>query len=138
TALYDAIYLAGQEKLASEVGRKAMIILTDGVDEGSRVKLREAIEAAQKADAICYVLLIFDRGFQPPGDREMRQLSEETGGRMIEVGDRQDKLKDAFDQIANELRSQYSIGYTPTNAKHDGTFRKLEIKAKAARVQARK
>ena len=68
----------------------------------------------------------------------MRQLSEETGGRMIEVGDRQDKLKDAFDQIANELRSQYSIGYTPTNAKRDGTFRKLEIRAKAGRVQARK
>ncbi len=138
TALYDAVYLAGEEKLAPEVGRKAMIILTDGVDEGSKLKLREAIEAAQKADAICYVLLIFDRGFQPPGDREMRQLTEETGGRMIDVGNQQNKLKEAFDQIANELRSQYSIGYNPTNAKRDGTFRKIEIRTKAGKVQARK
>ena len=141
TLLYDAIYLAGEEKLSREVGRKAMIILTDGEDQGSKLKIDQAIEAAQKSDAICYVLLIADRGFYGGGyfgDREMKKLTEETGGRMIEVGNRQDKLKEAFDQIANELRSQYSIGYSPTNAKRDGTFRKIDIRTKAGRIQARK
>lgn len=141
TALYDAIYLAGREKLASEVGRKAMIILTDGEDVGSKVKIQEAIEAAQKADSICYVLLIADRGFYGGGfggDGRMKKLTEETGGRMIEVGNDQRKLKEAFEQIGNELRSQYSVGYTPTNSKHDGSYRKVEIRAKDAKIQARK
>lgn len=142
TALYDAIYLAGREKLAREVGRKAMIILTDGQDYGSKVRIQEAIEAAQKADAICYVLLIADRGFNGAngyfGDGNMRKVTEETGGRMIEVGNDQKRLKEAFDQISSELRSQYSIGYTPSNSKHDGTYRKIEIKAKNAKIQARK
>jgi hypothetical protein len=63
TALYDAVYLASHDEFSHEVGRKAMILLTDGEDEGSRLKIKDAIEAAQKADAICYVLLIADRGF---------------------------------------------------------------------------
>ena len=63
TALYDAVYLASHDELGHEVGRKAMVLLTDGQDEGSRLKIKDAIEAAQKADAICYVLLIADRGF---------------------------------------------------------------------------
>ncbi|MGA7289341.1 MAG: VWA domain-containing protein, partial [Terriglobales bacterium] len=63
TALYDAVYLASHDEFSHEVGRKAMILLTDGEDEGSRLKIKDAVEAAQKADAICYVLLIADRGF---------------------------------------------------------------------------
>ena len=140
TLLYDAIYLAADEKLKHEVGRKAVIVLTDGEDEGSRLKIKDAIEAAQKADTICYVLLIADRGgmYHGFGGGEMRKLTEETGGRMIEVGNDQRKLQEAFDQITNELRSQYSIGYTPTNNLHDGRFRQIEIKTKAGKVQARK
>jgi VWFA-related protein len=142
TALYDAIYLAGREKLSREVGRKAMIIFTDGEDYGSRVKIQEAIEAAQKADAICYVLLIADSGFYGSsgysGAGNVKRIAEETGGRVIDVGNNQKKLKEAFDQISSELRSQYSIGYTPTNSKRDGTYRKIEIKAKDAKTQARK
>jgi VWFA-related protein len=142
TALYDAIYLAGREKLSREVGRKAMIILTDGEDYGSRVKIQEAIEAAQKADAICYVLLIADNGFYASGGYSgagnVKRIAEETGGRVIDVGNNQKKLKEAFDQISNELRSQYSVGYTPTNGKKDGGYRKIEIKAKDAKIQARK
>jgi VWFA-related protein len=133
TLLYDAIWLGAREKLASEVGRKAMIILTDGEDQGSRETIKNAIEAAQKSDAIVYVILIADRGFYGGlygGDREMKKLSVETGGRVIEVGNNEKKLKQAFDQISAELRSQYSIGYTPTNAKLDGTFRKVEIRTK--------
>ncbi len=142
TLLYDAIFLAADEKLRHEAGRKAMIILTDGVDQGSQETINEAIEAAQKADSICYVILIADRGFYGMGgfggDREMKKLSEETGGRLIEVGNRPEKLRDAFTQIANELRSQYSLGFSPLNSARDGSFRKLEIKAKQGKVQARK
>jgi len=143
TLLYDGIYLAANEKLAQEVGRKAMIILTDGEDQGSQMKIKDAIEAAQKSDSMVYVILIADRGFYGmggySGDREMKKLCEETGGRVIPVGNKQDKLKQAFDQIANELRSQYSIGYTPTNAKRDGSFRHVQVKTKDGnyRVQAR-
>jgi VWFA-related protein len=146
TALYDAVYLASHDEFSHEVGRKAMILLTDGQDEGSRLKIKDAIEAAQKADAICYVLLIADRGFYGfgggfgyNGDSEMKKLTQETGGRVIEVGNKIEKLRQAFDQISQELRSQYNIGYTPTNAVRDGSFRKVEIKNKQGdyKVQAR-
>jgi VWFA-related protein len=145
TALYDAVYLASHDEFSHEVGRKAMVLLTDGEDEGSRLKIKDAIEAAQKADAICYVLLIADRGFYGmggmgySGDSEMKKLTEETGGRMINVGNKIDKLRDAFNQISEELRSQYNIGYVPTNAARDGSFRKVEIKPKKGdyKVQAR-
>jgi VWFA-related protein len=143
THLYDAVYLAAKDRLSSEVGRKAMIILTDGEDEGSRTKPREAIEVAQKADAMVYVLLIADRGlhgmYQGFGSGEMKKLAEETGGRVIEVGNKMEKLKQAFDQISAELRSQYNIGYTPTNTAHDGSYRKIEVRSKEGyRVQARR
>ena len=141
TLLYDAIYLASHDELAQQVGRKAMIILTDGEDVGSRLRIQDAIEAAQKSDSIVYVLLIADRGFYGGGfyhgDSEMKKLSRETGGRVIEVGNKFDKLRDAFDQIALELRSQYSVGYTPTNLAHDGSFRKVEVRAKDYKIQAR-
>jgi VWFA-related protein len=140
THLYDAVYLAAKDRLASEVGRKAMIVLTDGEDEGSKLRPREAMEAAQKADAMVYVLLIADRGmYQGFGAGEMKKLAEETGGRVIEVGNKFEKLRQAFDQISAELRSQYNLGYTPTNAKHDGSYRKIELKNKQGyRVQARR
>ena len=142
TLLYDAVYLSAHDMLAKEVGRKAMILLTDGQDEGSRLKIQDAIEAAQKADAIIYVLLCADRGFYGGfgygGEGDMKKLTEQTGGRVINVGNKFDKLKEAFDQIASELRSQYNIGYTPTNTKQDGSFRKLEIKSKQNyKIQAR-
>jgi VWFA-related protein len=141
TLLYDAIYLASHDQLAREVGRKAMIILTDGEDQGSQLRVRDAIEAAQKSDSICYVLLIADRGFYGggySGDSEMKKLAGETGGRLIEVGNKFDKLKEAFDQIARELRSQYNIGYTPINSARDGTFRKVEVRSKNGyKIQAR-
>jgi VWFA-related protein len=143
TALYDAVYLASHDEFAHEVGRKAMILLTDGEDQGSRLKIKDAIEAAQKADAICYVLLIADRGFYGfggySGDSDMKKLTQETGGRVIEVGNKIDKLRQAFDQISAELRSQYNVGYVPTNTIRDGSFRKVQIKPKQPdlKVQAR-
>jgi VWFA-related protein len=144
TVLYDAVYLSANDMLAKEVGRKAMILLTDGEDEGSRLKIKDAIESAQRADAIVYVLLCADRGYYGSfrlgysGEGEMRKLTEATGGRVINVGNQFDKLREAFDQVAAELRSQYSIGYTSTNTKFDGSYRKLEIKNKQSyKIQAR-
>jgi len=144
TVLYDAVYLSAHDMLAKEVGRKAMILLTDGEDEGSQLKIKDAIEASQKADSIVYVLLCADRGLYSSmgmgysGEGEMRKLTEATGGRVINVGNKFDKLREAFDQIAAELRSQYNIGYTPTNTKLDGGYRKLEIKNKQNyKIQAR-
>jgi VWFA-related protein len=144
TLLYDAVYLAGHDMLAKETGRKAMILLTDGEDQGSQLKVKDAIEASQKSDAIVYVLLCADRGFYGSagmgyyGEGEMKKLTEQTGGRLINVGNNFQKLKDAFDQIANELRSQYNIGYTPDNTKLDGSYRKIEIKNKQGyKIQAR-
>jgi len=136
TLLYDGIFLASDEMLSKQVGRKAIVVMTDGVDQGSHEKLKDSIEAAQKADTICYVLLISDPRYgSDPHD--MSQLAEQTGGRMITVNN-PNKLGDAFRQISNELRSQYSIGYSPSDPRHDGSFRKIEIKAKDLKVQARK
>ena len=139
TLLYDAVYLAAYDELSHEVGRKAMILLTDGEDQGSRVKIREAIEYAHKADVICYVLLVADRGATLGfGDSVMHKLTEETGGRTVEVGSNPKKLHDSLDEIAKELRNQYNIGFVSTT-KADGSFRKLEIKTKEGlKVQARK
>jgi VWFA-related protein len=142
TLLYDAVYLAAHDELSHEVGRKAMILLTDGEDQGSQLRVRDAIEAAQKSDSICYVLMIADRGFYGgfgySGDSEMKKLANETGGRVIDVGNKMDKLKEAFDQIAKELRSQYNIGYTSTNTNQDGAFRKIELHSKQAyKIQTR-
>lgn len=143
TILYDAVYLAADEKLKREVGRKAIVLITDGVDMGSRYKLRDALEAAQKSDAIIYSIYYVDYraygGFGSPGDGDLKKMSEETGGRLFRV-DRRYTLDMIFDEINRELRSQYSIGYSPSNPSKDGTFRKLEIKPKNKdlKVQARK
>jgi VWFA-related protein len=146
TVLYDAVYLGATDRLQKEVGRKAMVLITDGVDQGSRLKKEAAIEAAQKADSIIYGIYYVDRaayfghgfGFGV-SDGPLRQMSEETGGRLLRV-DGKHTLNDIFNQIQEEMRSQYSIGFTSTNPRKDGSFRRLEIKTKdkAQKVQARK
>ena len=144
TLLYDAIYLAANEKLNQESGRKAMIILTDGDDQGSRIKIGEAMAAAQKSNAMIYVILIADTGFYGGwgynGYSAAKRLSEETGGRLINVGNNGKKLQEAFAQIEDELRTQYAATYTPTNAKMDGTFRHLSLQCQGdgLKVQTRK
>jgi VWFA-related protein len=148
TLLYDAVYLAAHDKLHQEAGRKVLIILTDGGDQGSQETLKSSIEAAQKSNTIVYVILIADRGFYgggfginlaDTGAADMDRLARETGGRVINVGNNGKKLEDAFDQIQDELRTQYLASYTPTNLKVDGTFRTLNISCqKGQKVQARK
>lgn len=144
TLLYDAVYLATHDKLHDEAGRKVIVMLTDGGDQGSNTKLKEAIESAQKANAIIYVILISDQGFMgqymgfnPTSD--MDRLARETGGRVINIGHNAKKLDEAFAQISDELRTQYLVSYTPKNAELDGKFRNISISCgKDVKVQARK
>ncbi len=146
TLLYDAVDEVSNHKIRSETGRKALILLTDGEDEGSETKPRDAIAAAENANAIIYVILIADRGFYGgwgyTGDMQMRALTEATGGRVINVGNNGKKLEDAFDQIEQELRTQYVAQYIPQNKTMDGRFRKVDIFCKDQdgdlKVQARK
>lgn len=126
TDFYDAVYLAAHEKLADEAGRKAVVILTDAEDTGSKVSLQDAIESAQRTDTVVHILLVASDG----GDQNVaKKLTDETGGRMIVVRSEKN-LEQAFDQISEELRSQYTIGYVPTNKKRDGGYRKIKVEMK--------
>jgi len=144
TVLYDAVYLAANEKLKGEVGRKVIVVITDGVDQGSRMSRNQAIEAAQKADSVIYSVDYSDPGQYGMfggggGEGELRKMSEETGGRVYKV-DRRHSLDQVFKELQEEMRSQYSIGYTPTNDTKDGGYRKIDIKLanKDLKPQARK
>jgi VWFA-related protein len=125
TALYDAIYLACNEKLNTEAGRKAIVIVTDAQDEGSKVRLEEAVEAAQRTDTVIHILLVADPRFGG-NSGVAHKITEETGGRMISVSSEK-KLLEAFDEISEELRSQYTLGYYPSNNAKDGKFRKIKV-----------
>ena len=132
TDLYDAVYATCHDELAGEAGRKAIILLTDAEDTGSKVSLQDSIEAAQRSDTVIHVLRLSDEPFYMQmgigysGASVARKMAEDTGGREIEV--RSEKsLEKAFDVISEELRSQYLIGYYPTNTKRDGTFRKIKV-----------
>lgn len=144
TVLYDAVYESATRKLTQETGRKAMILLTDGEDEGSSHKIKEAIAAAQKSNVIVYTILIADRGFYGGfgygGFSAMKQMTEETGGRLIDVGNNGKKLEAAFQQIEDELRTQYVATYASSNTKQDGGFRKLSVECRGDgyKVQVRK
>jgi VWFA-related protein len=147
TVLYDAVYVASADELKGQVGRKVLVLITDGEDEGSKYKISQAIEAAQKADAIIYGFYYVDRAFYMghgmvfggSSDSALRQMSEDTGGHVFHI-DNKNPLQQAFRELQDEMRSQYAIGYTPTNATKDGSFRKIEIRAnsKDLKVQARK
>ena len=137
TAFYDAIWVAC-EKMATEAGRKALVIITDADDQGSRVRMEEAIEASQRTNTVVHILLVHDPGFGWRPD-VAHKIADATGGRVIEVSSEK-HLQEAFDQISEELRSEYTIGYYPINSARDGTFRKirLETTGKDLKVLARK
>ena len=145
THLYDAVYLAANDLLKHEVGRKVLILLTDGEDQGSRFKIADGLEAAQKSDVIIYSVNIVDRAFYGSlgmgfgGDAALKKLSEETGGHVIGVKRARDTAA-AFEEIASELRTQYLLGYTPSNSKNDGTYRKIQVGTHTSdyKVQARR
>jgi VWFA-related protein len=148
TVLYDAVYLAASEKLKQEVGRKVIVVITDGVDEGSKLPIEEAVEAAQKSDAVIYSILYEDRGFYSRfggfsfgggGEAALHKMSDATGGHVFRVDNRH-PLDEVFKELQEEMRTQYAIGYTPTNEVRDGSYRKLDVKMvnKDLKAQARK
>lgn len=138
TNFYDALYLACNEKLSTEAGRKAVVVLTDAEDNGSKVRVEEAIEAAQRTDTVVHILLVYDPHYGANASIA-KKITDETGGRMIVVNSEK-HLQEAFDQISEELRSQYTLGYYPTNAARDGKFRKIkvDVSGKDLKVLARK
>lgn len=145
TILYDAVYLAANEKLKGDVGRKAIVVITDGVDTGSRISRDSSIESAQRADSIIYSIFYQDIAAYGPfgggggGEAELRRMSGDTGGRVFKV-DRRYTLEDVFRDLQEEMRSQYSLSYTSSNTRHDGGFRKLDVRVstKDYKVQTRK
>lgn len=143
TALYDSIAGAAQYRFAQRPGRKAMIIITDGQDMGSRKSAKQAIDAALKSNTICYVLLVGDRQYMQSsgyvGVERMRYLASETGGRMIEMSRNLNNLERSLLDIAAELRHHYSIGYTPANRSHTGDYRRIAIRCRRGyQVQSRR
>ncbi len=148
TALHDALYLAADEMFRNQVGRKAVVIISDGVDYGSKVKLKTAIEAAQRADIVVYTIEYFDRRFQGyiglrglgggSGSGTLKRMSEQTGGSFFRLSGR-NRLADVFRQIEEEMRSQYSIGYSPTRGLEAPGFRRITLKSprKGVKIQAR-
>jgi len=161
TVLYDAAYLASDELMSKQQGRKALIILTDGVDTGSKVTLDRAIEAAQRADTIVYTILYYDaqayggsygslggwggRGGIPiplpgghsDGKKVLERISRETGGRLFEVSSKQ-PIDNVYAQISDELRNQYNLGYSPDSPNDSGYHRiQLRTHDKDQTVQAR-
>ncbi len=150
TTLYDAVYLASDEIMRKQQGRKAVVILTDGVDHGSRVSLDTAIETAQRADTLIYSILfegVEGGGFQGPfgisigdnsGAKVLQKMSRETGGGYFEVS-RRLSIDTIYKRIEEELRSQYSIGYTTDRPGGGGAFRAISLKTRRKElvVQAR-
>jgi VWFA-related protein len=185
TLLYDAIYLASDELMKKQQGRKALIVLSDGVDRGSKESLETAIETSQRADTVVYSILFKDdemdqggRGRfgypgmggggggpmggggmggpmggggrrsgggrrqeepRPDGKKVLERISKETGGRLFEVSKKQ-PIDEIYSQIEDELRNQYSLGYTPDRTSADAPgYRKIQLTAKQKdlTVQAR-
>ncbi len=154
TTLYDAVLLASDELMKKQSGRKALILLSDGVDTGSKVTLSQAVESAQRADTLVYSILFEDpemaygfpgrgmgrrggwgRGMPgpgrpgmglPDGKKVLEQTSRETGGRFFEVSRRQ-PIQKVFADIEEDLRNQYSIGYTPDNEDASGGYRRIHL-----------
>lgn len=145
TALYDAVFYACRDKLmkADQAGasvRRAIILLSDGEDNQSRVTREEAIEMAQRAEVIVYAISTNVSGVKLHGDKVLERLAEATGGRAFFPFKVQD-VANAFSEIQDELRSQYQLAYRPADFKPDGRYRSIEIVAanhKNLKVRARK
>lgn len=139
TSLYDAIYLAVREKLSREAGRRVIVVLSDGEDTSSKVKKQEAIEEAQRADVVIYGIGIRDPLFFADFG-VLKDFARETGGRFFEEKADFTELERAFQQIGEDIKGQYSLGYVSSNQKRDGSYRKIVIKHrnKAYRINHRR
>ncbi len=145
TSLYDAVYLACEDKLKTETGRKAIVLISDGEDTTSKVQFVEALIAAHRSDTVIYAISNSSRGFLTRrlggmGDLgTLKKFAEETGGAAY-VADGRTSFEKIFNQIAEELRTQYSLGYVSSNPARDGKFRKIRIAPKNSsyQIKARK
>lgn len=128
TAIWDAVWATSEELISTsaEHTRRAIILLTDGVDTSSRMKMDEAIDRAQKADALIYAIGIGDRYTFNVNEGVLRKMAERTGGRAYFPSHERD-LREAFEQIQRDLREQYLVAYSPTNKARDGSYRRIEI-----------
>ena len=142
--MYDAVMLASDELMKKQSGRKALILLTDGMDNGSKVTVSTAVEAAQRADTLAYSILFEDpegnfggmggrrgRGSwgrigQADGRKILEQISRETGGRFFEVS-RKQPIERVFAEIEEDLRNQYSIGYSPETPAASAGYRRIHL-----------
>ncbi len=128
TAIWDAIWVTSEEVLGEspDKTRRAIILLSDGVNTSGRKKLDEAVQAAIKAEAVIYCVGIGDDYYGGIDSGALRKISERTGGRAY-FPRSESELRQAFTQIQIDMRSQYLIAYEPLNVKKDGTFRKINI-----------
>jgi VWFA-related protein len=128
TAIWDAVWATSEELMvqSAEHTRRAIILLTDGVDTSSQMKMHDAIDRAQKSDALIYAIGIGDRYSFNVNEGDLRKIAEKTGGRAYFPKHERD-LRDAFTQIQRDLREQYLVAYSPTNKARDGSYRKIEI-----------
>jgi VWFA-related protein len=146
TVLFDAVYLASDEILQKQEERKAIILISDGVDNGSKVTEKDATEAAHHADTIIYSIRYYDKTAygglfgtgigQNEGSRgikALKALSQETGGRMFDLT-KDRSLREVFSEIQEELRNQYSLGYTPSNI-GGSAFRRISLRTKNAKLE---
>lgn len=143
TVLYDAVAKAAKEIMKNQTGRKALIIMSDGVDTGSEATITEAIETAQRTDTLIYSILFSDEGYYggfggPDGRSVLARMARETGGGFFEVTKKY-SLDDIFTRLEEELRSQYNIGFVSDQPVSVSEFRKLQVTArrKGLTVQAR-
>ena len=161
TLLYDAVLLASDELMKKQSGRKALILLTDGVDVGSRVGLVRAIESAQRADTLVYSILFADPEGYPgfgnsrrgsrrrtnfpggtfpgvDGKKVLQRISDQTGGGFFEVSDRR-PIENIYSRLEEELRNQYSLGYTPEHAEGSPGYHRIRVATRQndLNVQAR-
>jgi VWFA-related protein len=133
TSLYDAVLLASDDVMREQAGRKALILLSDGVDAGSKVSLEDAIASAQRADTLVYSIRFYDeqaygKKHLPDGKKTLERLAKETGGGYFEVSSKQ-PLERVFERMEEELRNQYSLGYTP-DRQAGGAFRRIRLTTK--------
>jgi Ca-activated chloride channel homolog len=139
TALYDAIYLAAEE-LKAETGRKVIVVISDGADNISSIHMDEAIESAQKRDALIYGIGVLCDQCGHSDLEALKKLAKETGGRFFSPKDKLSAIKQAFSAIQQDIQGQYGIAYYPGNIVRDGSFRSLELKCRipGVRISVRK
>lgn len=136
TAIWDSIWITADEVLgpAPEKTRRAIILLSDGVNTSGRKKLDDAVQAALRSEAIIYAVGVGDNFYGGVDRGSMNKIAEKTGGRAYFPRDERE-LREAFKQIEEEMRSQYLIAYEPSNQTSDGTFRKIEIQLANTQMQ---